>query len=128
MSLGIGRIAELVRNEASGNLLCQLFRLYDRTAHAQFSGSQDKLRTVSTHEHLPLGAHGIGHDNDGAVASCRRHAGKTDARITGSGFNDGTAFLQKSLLLCIQNHGKSHTVLGRTGGIKILQLYQHSGT
>ena len=122
MRLRVGRIHELPRKEAARDLLCQLLRAGDGALHALRAFRQNQLRAVGLHELAALDGHAVRHDDDNAVAPCRRDGGKADAGIAGGRLNDDGTLLQKALLLRVVDHGLCDAVLDRTGGIEILQL------
>ena len=127
MGGGVGRVIELVGDEAVGNRFRQLPGLLDGCGHTLAAGGQHQLGTVGAHEHPALQAHGVGHDDDGPVATSRRHQGKTNAGVAGGGLDDGGAGLQDAPLLSVVDHGQTHPVLDGTGGVEIFQLRQQPG-
>ena len=127
VGLRVGGVAELVGDEAAGQLPGQLLGLVHRPLHALGPGGEDQLRPVGGQHGPALGAHGVGHGEDHPVAPGGRHTGQTDARIAGGGLDDDPAGLQEPLLLRVQDHGQAHPVLGGAGGIQIFQLGQHPG-
>ena len=127
MGGSVGGVIELVGDEAARDLRRQLPGLLDGRGHALAAGGQHQLCAVGAHEHPPLQTHGIGHDDDGPVASRRRHQGKADAGVAGGGLDDGGAGLQDAFFLGVVDHGQTHPVLDGTGGVEVFQLRQQPG-
>ena len=124
---GIGRVHKLAGNKGAGGNCGQLLGLGDSALHALCAIAQHQLGAVCLHQLAALNAHGFGHYNDNAIAPGCCHAGQANARVAAGGLNDHTARLQQALGLGIIDHGLGHTILHRTGGIKIFQLGQQSG-
>ena len=88
---------------------------------------EHQLSAVGGHEQAALHAHGVGHDDDGAVAPGGGDHGQANARVAGGGFDDDRAGLEQPLCLRVVEHGLGHPVLGGAGGVEILQLGQKGG-
>ena len=120
----VGRIVKLCRDKAAGDSLCQFLGLFICPHHALCAGGQHHLRTISLHQHLPLHAHRVGHDDNGAIASGSGDDRQTDAGGAGGGFDDGSPLFQQPLFFGIQHHLQSHAILDAAAGITFFQLDQ----
>ena len=124
---GVGGIAELIGNEGVGDFTGQLLGFGNRAFHARCAVGENQLGTVGLHQLPALQAHGLRHDDDHAIAAGRADRGETDAGVAGSGFNDDGFLCQESFRFRIVDHGPGHAILGRAGGIKVLQLGKNRG-
>ena len=122
MCLRIGRIDKLSGDKAARNRGGQLICLGNRALHALCALGEHQLRAVSTHELSAFDGHGLRHDDDDAIAACRRDRRKADARVAGGRLDDGRTRLQNAACLGVVDHGLGDAVLDGTGGIKILQF------
>ena len=120
MGFGVCRVGELAGNEAVGDLLCQLLRLGDSALHALCAFREHQLRAIGFHQLAALNGHGLGHDDDDAVASRGGHSGKADSGVAGGGLDNGCAGLQLAGALRVVDHGLGDTVFHGTGGVKVL--------
>ena len=127
MRLRIGRIYKLPRNKAVRGLLCQLLCAGDGALHALRALSQHQLCAIGLHKLAALNGHGIRHDDDDAIAPCRRYGGKADAGIAGGRLDDDGALLQKALLLRVVDHGLCDAILNRACRVKVFQLCKYFG-
>ena len=66
--------------------------------------------------------HTFRQNKDCPVASRCRNGGKTDARISAGGLNDGSSGFQDTFFFCVQNHRKRRPVFNTSGRIHSLQL------
>ena len=87
VNLGIGRIVELLRDEAIGRLGQDFLRLGDCALHALGAGSQDEFRSEGAQQNAALGAHGLRHHDDQLVAFHRRDEGQPDAGVAAGGLD-----------------------------------------
>ena len=124
---GVGRVHELARDKAVGDLLGQLVGLGDSALHALCALGQHQLRAVSLHQLAALHAHGLRHDDDDTVAAGGGHGRQTDAGITGSRLDDDGIGLQQTLLLRVVDHSLGNTILHAAGRVEVFQLAQHLG-
>ena len=69
-----------------------------------------------------LDAHGLGHDDDDAIAPCRRHGGKTDAGVAGRRLDDDGVGIEQSPAFGVVDHRLGNAVLDRAGGVEIFKL------
>ena len=122
VGLGVGGIDELACHEAVGDLLGQLVGLGDGALHALGTLGEHQLGAVGLHQLAALHGHGLGHDDDDAVAPGGGHGGQADAGVAGGGLNDDGARLQQALGLGVVDHGLGDTVLDAAGGVEVLQL------
>ena len=124
---GVGRIDELAGHKGVGDLLSQLVSLGDGTLHALGAVGQDQLSAIGLHQLAALHAHGLGHDDDDAVALGSCHGSQAEAGIAGGGLDDDRAGLEDALGLGVIDHGLGDTVLDRAGRVEVLQLSQDLG-
>ena len=119
-------VDELTGDKAVGDLRGKLVRLGDCPLHALRTVGEHELRAIGLHELAALHAHGLGHDDDDAVASSGGDGRKTDAGVAGGGLDDDGARLEHAAPLRVLDHGKRHAILHRAAGVKILQLCQYT--
>ena len=124
MSGGVGGIVKLCRDKAAGDFFCQFLSLFVSTCHALGTGCEYHFCAIGPHQHLPLHAHGVGHDDDGAVATGGGDDCQTDAGGAGSGLDDGCPLFQQALFFGVQHHLQGHAVLDAAAGIAFFQLDQ----
>ena len=120
MGFGVCGVGELAGNEAVGDLLCQLLSLGDSALHALCALGEHQLRAIGLHQLAALNGHGLGHDDDDAVASCGSHGGKADTGVAGGRLDNGGAGFQLAGALRVVNHGLCDTVLHGAGGVEVL--------
>ena len=127
MDGGVGGVDELAGDEAVGDLLCQLIGFGNGPLHALGPLGEHQLRAVGLHQLAALHAHGLGHDDDDAVAPGGGDSGQADARVAGGGLDDDGAGLQQALFLGVVDHGLGDAVLYAARRVEILQLCQDTG-
>ena len=127
MRLGVRSVDELARNEAVGNFLCELVGLGNSTLHALCALGEHELRAIRLHKLAALNAHGLGHDDDYAIASCGGDGCKADAGVAAGGLNDDGVGVQQTLRLCVVDHRLCNSVLNGACRVKILKLCEDLG-
>ena len=88
---------------------------------------QDQLRAVGFHQLTALDGHGLGHDDDNAVAARGCDRGQADAGIAGGRLNDDGAGLQLAGGFGVVDHRLCDAVLDGAGGIEVFQLGENLG-
>ena len=116
MGAGVGRVFKLAQHQRAGDLPRQRFRPVHGALHAGRAGRQNDLCAVGRQQLAALHAHGLGHDEHGAVASGRRHGGQADAGVARGGLDNGRAGLKNAPLLRVEDHAQGDAVLGAAGG------------
>ena len=124
---GVRGVYKLAGDKGIRDFLCQFIGFRDGALHPLGALGEDQLGSVGLHELAALDAHGFGHDNDDAVASCSRHGCKPDAGVAGSRLDDDGALFQKAFRFRIVDHGLGNAVLDGAGGVKIFQFCEDSG-
>ena len=111
VNVRVSRILELLRNEASGNLLLELQRLGNRTRHAFVARCQHDLRAVRLQYIDPFLGHIVRHNQDSPVTLGGRNHRQANAGIPACRLNNGTARLEESLFLGGMNQVVRRAVL-----------------
>ena len=119
---GVRGVDELAGDEAVRDLGGELIRLGDRALHALRALGEHELGAVRLHELAALDGHGLGHDDDDAIAARRRDRRQTDAGVAAGGLDDDGVRLQDALRLGLVDHRLGDAVLDRAGGVEVLQL------
>ena len=118
----IGRIVELLRNEAAWRSSLQLLGLADGSLHALSTRRKHHLGTQCLQQVATFYAHSIGHGEDELITLHGRHESQAYTRISTGRLDDSGPWLQQATCLCILDHGQCHTIFHTTGRIEILQL------
>ena len=118
----VGRVGKLVGDQAALNLLMQLLRPGDGALHAQRPIGQDQLGAVGADQRAALRAHAVGHHDQRAVSTRRRHPCQADTRVAAGGLDDGAARSERAACLRRVQHGAGGAVLDAPGGVERLQL------
>ena len=126
VGVGVGRVVELIGDPRAGDGVGQLLCLFDGGEHAAGAGGQHQLCAVGGHELLAFDAHGVGHDDDAAVAPLGADRRKADAGVAGGGLNNRGAGADDTALLGVIEHGLGHPIFGRAAGVSGLQLYEQT--
>ena len=122
MGFRVGRVHKLAWDKAVRDPGRKLFGLCNGALHAPGAFCEHKLRAVGLHQLSALHRHGFRHNNDDAVTSCRGHGCKANPGIAACRLDDHRVGRKLSLSLRLIYHLPGHTVLHRTGRIKIFQL------
>ena len=122
--VGVGGVFKLPGDEAAGQLRRQLLGPGDGARHAVFAGGEHQLGAVGREQGAPLGAHGVGHGENDAVAAGDADGGEPDAGVAARRLDDDSARLQQAALLGIVQHGAGDAVLYAARGVKIFDLGQ----
>ena len=125
MNCRVGRVDKLSGDEAARNLFRQFLCFGDGALHSLGAFRQYQLCAVGLQDVSSLNAHGLRHRQDDAVSFSGCDRCKSDSGVSGGGFDDDGAFLEKSFLLRIFDHGLRDTVLNASSRIEILELYQN---
>src|SRR5262249_23099184 len=96
---GIGWILELLRNPGARRLGGDLLGAGNGARHALCGGSQHHLGAQPAQHHAALHAHGLGHDEDAAVATGCRDPRQADASVAAGRLDDGRVVREDPLAL-----------------------------
>ena len=127
MSLRVCGVHKLAGNEAVGDLLCKFISLCDGALHALCALGEHKLCAVCLHKLAAFNAHGLGHYYDYTVASCGCNGSKADAGVAAGGLNDNGVGVEKTLGLCVVDHGLCDSVLNGAGRVEVFKLCEYLG-
>ena len=126
MCLGICRVVKLSGKEGTRRICHNFLCLGNSACHTLASVGKHQLRAVSLQNVPALHTHGFRHGKNQLIALCRRNGCKSDSRVSGGGFYNGSSRFQFSGLLCVLDHCFCNSVLHTARRIKILQLYKDS--
>ena len=125
VGLRVGHVRVLVGLEAAGDLLREpvgdAVVALRRVVLDRGRRDHDLGAVGPQHRDLLL-AHLVGHDEDAAVAACRRRDREADAGVAGGRLDDRPAGPQLPLALRRLDHRHPDPVLVRAAGIQVLQL------
>jgi len=119
---GTGVLRQRVQTHLRSHPQVKSFRLGNSTCHTFAAGGEDQLCAVGLQQAAPLNTHGVRHGEDHTVAFGNGHGGQTDAGVAAGWLDDSGSLLEEPPFLGIEDHGKSHTVLGAAGRVEVLQL------
>ncbi len=128
VGLQVGGIRELARDDGAGCLGSEGIGAGDGTLHALRAGREHDLRSVGCGEFAALDRHGVGHDEDHAVAALGGDHGKAYAGISARGLDDGTTGGKTAGTLGVVYDGERDAVLNRAAGVGRLVLAEDAGT
>ena len=120
--LRVRGIDKLPGDKAVRRLRGDLLGLGNGTLHALCTIGEDKLRAVGLHQLAALNAHGLGHDDDNAVAARGGNRGKADAGIAGGGLDDNRVALELAARLGVIKNGLGNAILDRACWVEIFKL------
>ena len=121
----IRRVGELRGNERVRNLRRQPLGLLDGALHALGAFGEHQFRPKGAHEVAPLHGHGLGHDDDDAVAPHGGDGRKADAGVAGGGLD--RLVVEDPGLHGGVDHRLGGAVLHRAGGVERLHLPDERG-
>ena len=122
------RVHELARNKAVRDFLGEFIGLFDSALHALGAFGQHEFCAVSLHNLAAFHAHGFGHHDDDAVATCCSDRCKTDTGVARSRFDNHGTLLELTALFCFVNHRLCNTILHGTGGVEVFELSKNLGS
>ena len=122
MCLRVNRVLKLSWDEASRNLLGELFSLGNGPFHSFGSVCENYLCTICFQDVSSLNTHGLRHGKDRLIALGSCDGCKSDSCIAGCWLNNGCAWFQNALLLCILDHCLADSVLNASCRVEILEL------
>ena len=123
----VGRVVELLQDEAVRRLGQDLVGLGDGALHAVGAGGEHNLRAKGQQQHAPLQAHGLRHGEDQLVALDGGHKGQRDAGVAAGGLNQhGLAGRDLAGLFGGLDHGEADAVFHAGNRVLALQL-GHNG-
>ena len=128
VGLRIGGVHKLARDDGARNLCDELVGLGDGALHALGARGQHDLGTVGSCKAAALDAHGVGHDEDHAVAARGGKHCQANAGVARRGLDDGATSGQTAVLLGRVEHGACNAVLHGAAGVGSLVLAQDAGT
>ncbi len=125
---GVRGVRELPGDDALRRGARELLGRADGARHALGARREHELGAVGAHEAPALDAHGLGHDDDRAVAAHGRERGERHAGVARGGLDDGVAVVAADAPrgLRVVEHGARGAVLGGAGGVGALELDDHA--
>ena len=125
--VGVGGVFKLPGDEAAGQLRSQLLGPGDGARHAVFAGGEHQLGAVGREQGAPLGAHGVGHGENDAVAAGDADGGEPDAGVAARRLDDDAAGGQATVGLGRFDHVQGDAVLRGARGVEALELQEEVG-
>jgi len=113
----IGRVLELLRDEAARIRRADLLRLVDGPLHAERTVGEDDFGAVGGEQPPAFDAHRLRHGEDEAIPFDRGGEGQPDAGIAAGGFDDEAAGLEDAAFFGIHDHGEADAVLDTAAGV-----------